>query len=965
MRRLTVAIAGLLVAASAFLYAGTTGKIVGTVVDQTTGNPLIGADVVLEGTGMGGSTDADGYYSILNVPPGTYRLSVYYVGYAPLIVEGVRVRIDRTTTQTVKMSSELVEGREVVVEAERAVIELDRTHSSSVVNSETVDLLPVTEIEEVIELQAGVVSNNGQLHFRGGRAREVAYIIDGMPVTNAFSQSGGSNVNVETNMIEELEVISGTFNAEYGQAQSGVINIVTKKPARDFSGSVQTYIGEWISSQDETFLGVDDVDPFAEKDVQFSLSGPIINDKLGFSINGRFNDWESLDWYERRFNLIDGWRISAYQKWVQDYGEAGEGEGVLFVPDSLQTGDLSRGPLRTGTSSSLNAKLIFTPFNSVTLSYQGFFSFDEYDGPPDGLGTGADQFRRYQPDGSGTTRDWEWSHFVRFSHVPSETFFYNLGFSWQHNDAERYYFKDNTVSRYPGQAGIMPLGAAFSGFSAGTTDGLYTGADGRGYRDQYVLLGNFNWQIDKHNLIKAGAEVKVYYQDVYGQGFRVSPEWQNNALPNSPLAPGDLTFDEYWDLVVGYWQTWEDSFRTTRFIKADPSEANLFRDFSLSPIEYSAYIQDKLEMGDIIINGGVRLDVFDPNEQVPINYTTESTNLGRDINLKDAETKWQVSPRLGISFPISANGAFHASYGHFFQMPSFGEMFNEPLVNLTPLQLDGRRLGNADLKAERTIAYEIGLQQAITPSLAVDVTAYYKDIENLLGIEQLTTLDRITYTRYVNRDYGNTRGLSVGFTKRGDRVNGGANYSLSFANGSSSNPDELALITVSNQIGGESGVFGQRKILPLEWDQRHAGKAYLNFVQPGSWSIGLTGFVETGLPYDPTFVARFDLNEREYRKSAQKPTAWSIDLKAKKNFQFGGLESILFLKVDNLFDHLNADDVFPSTGQADQLALLPDEKDLLESELRRANLFTFEEITLNPDFFSPPRKVEVGFEVRF
>ncbi len=954
-----------------FLYAGTTGKIIGSVKNKTSGEPLVGANIVLEGTQLGASTDEDGFFTILNVPPGTYNLTVYYVGYATVTIQNVRVRIDRTTTQNIKMMPEAVKGETVVVEAERPAIELDRTHSASVVSGETVQLMPVTEVSEILELQAGVVENNGELHFRGGRSREVAYVIDGVPVTNPFSQGGGSNVNVETNMISELEVISGTFNAEYGQAQSGVINIVTKRPSQNFSGSIQTYTGEWVSNKDKPFLGVSDFNPWAEKDIQFNLSGPIISEKLSFVLTGRHNIWESLDRYERRFNLIDGWRIEAYRRWEQTYGN-GSTEGVIHIPDSLATGDRSRGPLRTGTSSSLNAKLIFSPHPRVTIIYQGFGNYDQFVGPPDPLGRGDDQFRRYQPDGSGTSRQWEYSQFLKIKHSPSDNFFYEINFSWQHNDGERFFRKDNKVAVLPTDEGIIPVvnptfSPFSSGFSLGTTDGFYTGAPGKGFRNQYLATGNFNWQVDKHNFLKAGFELKKHFINVYGRGFRVSTEWRNNAFPSDPttFGPEPLTYEQYWDSLQVYWQEWEDSFHTTRFVTAADSEVNLFRDYNIEPLEFSTYLQDKLELGDIIVNAGVRLDLFNPNSKVPINYRTESTNLGKDINLRKASVKLQLSPRLGISFPISSNGAFHASYGHFFQMPSFRRMFNAPLVTFTRLQLNNIRLGNADLKPERTIAYEIGLQQAITENLSVDITAYYKDFRNLLGIKQETTLDRVTYIRYVNRDYGNTRGISVGFTKRGRRVNGGANYTLAFANGSSSSPEALELINVSTQIGGESQVFAERKILPLDWDQRHAAKAYINFLNPGSWSVGLVGFLESGVPFNVQFVDRFDLNPREYRNAAFKPTQWSIDLKAKKFFKFRGLQAIIFLKVDNLFDHLNHEDVFSTSGRADVIAIRPEERALAEELLNQEGLFTFDEVNLNPDFFSPPRKIQMGLEIKF
>jgi outer membrane receptor protein involved in Fe transport len=292
-------------------------------------------------------------------------------------------------------------------------------------------------------------------------------------------------------------------------------------------------------------------------------------------------------------------------------------------------------------------------------------------------------------------------------------------------------------------------------------------------------------------------------------------------------------------------------------------------------------------------------------------------------------------------------------------------MYNEPLVSVTKFQLEGRRLGNADLEPETRISYEIGLQQEVFTDIAVDVTAYYTDYKNLLGIEQLTTLDRVTYTRYVNRDYGNSRGVTLDITKRAGFVNGGINYTLSYANGSASSPDQLELINTATQIGGESEVFVDRKVLPLDWDQRHTLNAFINFVKPNNWSIGLVGFVDSGQPFSPDFFARFDLNEREYQNSASKPTQWSVDLKAQKNFHFWGVEPVLFLKIDNLFDNLNHETVYARTGRADVQTDLPELKELEVERLEKEGNFTYDEVYMNPDFFSPPRKVQIGLDIRF
>lgn len=950
------------------LFAGTTGKIVGQVTDSKTGDALVGANLIITGTSLGASTDADGYYSIINIPPGTYQIEVYYVGYANHAIGNVRVNVDRTTSQSIKMSSETIEGETVLVEAERPPIEIDRTHSSSIVSAETVELMPVTEIDEVLELQAGVVSTDGRLHFRGGRAREVAYIIDGVPVSDAFSEDGGRNVVVENGMIEELEVISGTFNAEYGSAQSGVVNIVTKRPQSQFRGSLQVYTGEWLSNEEDIYIGVSDFDPAAEKDVQFSLSGPIFKEKLGFNLSGRYNDYQSLEWYERRFNTIDGWRIAAYQRWFQQHN-AGQvnNNAVIRIPDSLMTGDGQRGPLRTGFNSSLNGKLVYQPHPKVTLSYQGFGSFDEFEGPSDPLNFGNDRFRRYAPDDAGTVRQWAHSHFFRFQHFPSENFFYNLAASYQRNDGEAFYTKDNDLSLFPGDPGIQ-LFNAFSqgGFLMGGTQGLYGGQDGRGFRDQYLVNGDFNWQIDKYNFIKAGFLVKRHFINVFSRGFRATPEWTNNQWPLQNFIDGaDYEFAQYWNLLSDYWRNWENIFGTDRIVEVGRDEVALYRDFNIEPSEFAVYIQDKMELGDVIINGGLRFDMFMPNERVPVNFRTESFNLGNESNLTDATTKYQVSPRIGLSFPISSTGAFHGSYGHFFQMPSFTFMYNEPYNVLNRFQLDGRLMGNADLEAEKTIAYEIGLQQAVNDYITVDVTAYYKDFRNLLGVEQINTVDAISYRRFVNRDYGNTKGLSVDFEMRGDLISGGANYSLAYANGSASDPEALDLINTATQIGGEDVVFPQRKILPLDWDQRHSVNAFVNFSRRSNWSIGLVGFFYTGVPFSPEFVGRFDLPEREYNNAANRPNRWGLDLKAKKHLNIAGLKSSIFLQVDNLFDHLNEVNVYPTSGRAGYFAILPEEAELLLEGLEQEGLNNRQEVVVQPDFWSSPRKIQLGFEIKY
>jgi hypothetical protein len=205
------------------LEAGTTGKISGRISDKSSGDPLIGVNVVLEGTSQGAATDLEGYFSILNVLPGEYSLKASIIGYQTMIQKNVQVSVDLTTAINFEMNSTILEGEEVIVIAEMPVVKKDVTSTSFRVSSEQIGQLQVQNLSEIVELQAGVV----QGHFRGGRAGEVMYIVDGVPMNDAYG--GESLFDVESEMIQEVEVISGTFNAEYGQAMFGYRHIVTKR----------------------------------------------------------------------------------------------------------------------------------------------------------------------------------------------------------------------------------------------------------------------------------------------------------------------------------------------------------------------------------------------------------------------------------------------------------------------------------------------------------------------------------------------------------------------------------------------------------------------------------------------------------------------------------------------------------------------------------------------------------------
>lgn len=333
-------------------FAGTTGKITGKITDEQTGEAIVGANVIVEGTFLGAAADIEGFYSISNVPPGTYRLIISAVGYQKTIVENVLVKIDLTTRIDVKLSSSVIQlNQEVVVTSKRPLVQKDLTSTSVTISSEDIKMMPVESIGQIVNLQAGVIDG----HFRGGRSNDVAYLIDGVAVTDPFN--GGFTVEVENTSIRQMEVITGTFNAEYGQALSGVVNIVTEGGSDKFKANVSSYFGNFITNHTDIFRNLDRADKIAQKNFQITLSGPVQPIKnLYFFLTGRYFDNIGHLYGKRVYNVTDD---------------------VPFFPNPMDksvwiprnTGDGAFIPMNPYTKYSANGKLTYAmPELAVTYS---------------------------------------------------------------------------------------------------------------------------------------------------------------------------------------------------------------------------------------------------------------------------------------------------------------------------------------------------------------------------------------------------------------------------------------------------------------------------------------------------------------------------------------------------------------------------------------------------------------------
>ncbi len=917
--------------------AGTTGKIMGVVRDGSTGEPIAAANVLVQGTPRGAATDLDGQYFIINLMPDTYEIVVSSLGYATKTITGVEVNVDKTTTLNVELDPSAIMGEEVTIVAEKPIIEVDRTFSTASVGAEDLEAMPITRVQEAVNLQAGVVDG----HFRGGRSGEVVYLVDGIPVQDAYDNSQATTLN--QGAVQELQVISGTFNAEYGQAMSGVVNLITREGGSSYSGQVITRFGDYLSTNDDVFYNIDDISPMAIQDYEGSLSGPVpyTNDKLTFFINGRMDD--NSGWYygQRRWGL-EHYTVTDNGSVVRPDLDIGEifREFPSAFPDDYDTtraqevydavgvipifGDDEPVEMNPDRNLYLYGKLSYQLTDNIKLNYSSLWDDRNY--------KDYDNDWRYVPEGVLHRFSRGRTNMLRATWALSQRAFIETGYSNTFKEYYHYTFEDPFDDRY--------VSSFFSDLSPGVT--LKMGGTNnehfRRFTDSHNGTTKLNWQVNNVHYVVAG--VSTNFNTIYYDQFTLSS-----------LDPKDETSSDF-------------------FIR-DPSALDHDEYFN-NPFEGAVYVQDKIEFKNFIVNAGVRLDYFDPDAKIladPADPNIYSPLLESHANdplttrhtywWKDASAKYQVSPRLGVAYPISPTGVLHFAYGHFFQRPRYEYLYTNPEWELDPNSSTGTLMGNPDLEAEKTISYEFGLQQGITDDMSMGLSLYQRDIRNLVSSDRIvSTYDAGTkYIQYTNRDFGEVKGIVLSLDKRyANGFSGQLNYTYQIAEGNASDPQDA----FNAQKAEQQPI---KQLLPLDWDRRHTINATVNYFQPKIWGASLIAYYGSGLPYTSKNLSTEADVEISFENDARKPDYFNVDLNAFYYlpwFEGTGITASVELMVRNLFDRLNENDVFTDTGRAtytqEYYQNLPSEE---------PSINTLDEVYNRPQYYSRPREVRIGFKFSF
>ncbi|MCI0493670.1 TonB-dependent receptor [candidate division KSB1 bacterium] len=916
-----------------FLFSGTTGKIAGRVVDKETNDPIVAVNIVIVGTNMGAASDLSGNYFINNVPPGTYTLRFMMMGYKKVDVANVRVSVDLTSEVDMVLELTLLEGEVVTVVAERPMVEKDVTAKMAIVSGQDIsERMPVTNIQDVLTLQAGFVEgeNEGQLYLRGGRSGEVAFYIDGVLVQDPLGGGFGSGIDV--NMVQELSVLTGGFNAEYGNAMSGVINITTKEGGPKYSGKIQ-YESPMLNAsayhQADWLLDTDLVDGLSDQEkleyydaIRYYRSP---DDSVGVS---RYKHVSVLDDPVGKDHTI----LPMLGQFNLNLSGPVPGiAGMNFFTSAVFSNENSYLPWGFDLDRQVFGKLSYriSPQMKLSFDVQNTWNYAQdydhshkyippnYNDPNDPLNYNARLLGARALDKNFTDRQT-----LLLTHTLSQRTFYTL-------NMQRLFRR--SIHNIPGkQVFYDPVTGALdetvpSSYNKLTylfgTEGEFQGGDDRDWFRSNTTTFNLKFdltsQVYRNHQIKAGFDVKKH--DIFRHAIR---------------------------------DPWFGAFR------------HRIEYYTRDPWEGALYLQDKMEYDFMILNFGLRVDYARANDtywedpgdiQRTVDVTDPDGNVTKVFQFNDrvaAPDRWQISPRIGLAHPVTERLVFHFSYGHFFQNPNYYHLFrnDRSLLNLEESDVI---LGNPGLKPQKTVAFEVGGKYQISDDIAIDFTGFYKDIRDLTATKFFAR-QPYDYTMYINEDYGRVKGFDITLTKKYSHyISGNLNYTYGVVKGSGSDPlagyyyrEETAYLRPKKEIFLD---FDRTHDLSVNVDlrfPREFGPTFLGTKILASSGLNFLFQLSSGLPYTPSEQGALSLEPNSERKS------WinTVDIRLDRSIHFKYLDLVAYVKVTNLFDHLNTQLIWSETGDPWNAGPVN-----YRTKDRQAN----------PDNVGPRRDIRLGCYVKF
>ncbi|MCF7851083.1 MAG: TonB-dependent receptor [Candidatus Marinimicrobia bacterium] len=908
----------LLVATS--IFAGQTGKIAGVISDSESDEGLIGVNVVVEELGVGAASGVDGEYFILNIPPGRYTLRFMMIGYTTVVVEQVVVAMEQTTTINQTMSSEVLGMEEVQVTATRPTVVKDLSASQLYVGEETIKDLPLASISSVVGLQAGVSG----VSVRGGSTAQTAFIVDGFQLSDGRSNS--PTIALSLNSVEEIQVQSGGFNAEYGNIRSGIINVVTAEGGHNkYKGSLTYYhtpaapknYGISPYAKDSYYLRpyLDDAVAWLGTDGEDFTD---VNNNFEWDIGEPFVDyngdgeWTGWDPYTKEQNIsFEGWNArslvtlndgdpsndltpSEAQReflWkhrrvgfieepdhVLDFGFGGPVPGLYgfgnlrFYLSHQNSYSAFVVPLsRDGYSSSTTRLKLNADISAQTkLTMTGQVSTDESASPYNWTTT---------PTGSVLSSTWSVANLVSggsnvlfmpgyFS--PSDIYRSNVGLKVNHMFSNSQFIE--VIYQY-----------LHSKYWTYETDAR---------SDELFEISPGVWRDEAPYGYNGGEWMNIGRDSSVIQTHTLKADYTNQINNRNQLKAG-LLF-KYTDLAIrSFADSDKDTWRRTQI-------------YDRPPYSLSLYVQDKLEYEGFIANIGLRAEYNDPNAPVYLLDPYDGTyaqGFGADIEetapQEDAEAFWTISPRLGISHPITDQSKLYFNYGHFHSEPASTYRFR--LQRESNGQVTS--IGNPSLELEQTIAYELGYSQSLFTDYLLNIATYYKDVTNQPNWVRYTNVNRsVNYITPMSNNYEDIRGIEFTVQKMNGRwLTGFLNFTYMVRS------TGFFDLTQYYQDPKEQREFEKINLVDSETTPQPYSRANLVFHVPKNFGPSVAGVSLLG-NWNLSLLARYTMGAKQTWIQGDKKferrgmDTYNIDTRLTRTFDsnMGDLE--FFMEVNNLLD---------------------------------------------------------------
>jgi hypothetical protein len=914
------------------------GKIRGIVTDAKTKEPLIGANISIVNSKMGAATNINGSYVVLNVPVGTYSIKATYIGYHPVTITNIRVNTDLSTDVSLQMTSEDVQVQAVEIVADRPLVNKSATSSIRIADADFIAALPSRGINSVINLQPGVVAITTapgvtNFYIRGGRFDETGFTLEGANITDVVA--GGRGISIVDAAIEQVQVMTGGYTAEFGGSNAGLVRTDLKSGGQKLSATV---LGEsdQFTSQGKKSLGTYS---YGYRDVTVTLGGPLFINAIKF-----FASYQNTHYADPDVSVWDGFSFNN----VSMYPAKSALHPTTAVSDVIDL--YSQSGNSTGGKQDQNnfAGTLLGDFGGLKLRLGVTYATSKYKQPTT-VTEILDVARLPITDSKNSLVDFKVTDFL------NKTTYVEASVNYTYQDAKRYDpdFKDDLFA-YGDQAKNAALGYIIP------SDGEYFDPyqiylngksasyinNGYGFYQYGTPLVGPDYTYYKNKTVGVGGRVDVVSQLSNSVELKVGGEYKRYTYRS--FTPAGLL---QWAVAGKTYGTTgtavEDKIRSygSNNIGYDAlgneiddagTEGDQTVDFGAAHPKFGgAYAQTKVELADVIMNLGLRFDYIDADAWRlvdPNNVKFDgTTGLIRTDQLSKTPSYEYLTPRLGFSFPVNDKTSFHAQYGKFVQYPRLANVYRG-LASMSAIMSTGYFYQNTTgfgLRPERTTSYEIGFSQQVSDFASLDVTAFYKDIEDQIqyALELPSTgATNKTYPVYTNGDYATTRGLEFRFAmRRIKRFEATINYTLSDAAGTGSASTSLAGTVVS----GASGQI-PKFIFPTEFNQTHRGNISLDYRYAKNeggpileqLGVNLLASFNSGTNYTRITSTQNSItdprNNTPIEEVGASTTPWCFQLDGRidKTVQLGPISANIYIYVINILGRDNVVSVFRKTGSA-------------------------------------------------